>query len=57
MRNLHMSEVEISQKQQIDSNDQKPDGKSVTESLTGILKEDDLDARKAERLKEKYETT
>lgn len=57
MRNLHMSDVEISQKQQIDSNDQKPDGKSVTESLTGILKEDDLDARKAERLKEKYETT
>ena len=56
MRNLHMSEVEISQKQQIDSNDQKPDGKSVTESLTGILKEDDLDARKAKRLKEKYET-
>lgn len=51
-----MSEVEISQKQQIDSNDQKPDGKGVTESLTGILKEDDLDARKAERLKEKYET-
>ncbi len=45
MRNLHMSEVEISQKQQIDSNDQKPDGKSVTESLTGILKEDNLDAR------------
>lgn len=43
-----MSEVEISQKQ--------PDGKSVTESLTGILKEYDLDARKAERLKEKYET-
>ena len=40
-----MSEVEISQTQQIDSNDQKPDGKSVTESLTGILKEDDLDAR------------
>ena len=31
-------------------------GKSVTESLTGILKEDDLDARKAKRLKEKYET-
>lgn len=52
-----MSDVEISQKQQIDSNNQKPDGKSVTESLTGILKEDDLDARKAERLKEKYETT
>ena len=51
-----MSDVEISQKQQIDSNDQKPDGKSVTECLTGILKEDDLDARKAERLKEKYET-
>ena len=25
-------------------------------SLTGILKEDDLDARKAKRLKEKYET-
>ena len=44
-----MSDVEISQKQQIDSNDQKPDGKSVTESLTGILKEDDLDARKAKR--------
>lgn len=40
-----MSDVEISQKQQIDSNDQKPDGKSVTESLTGILKEDDLDTR------------
>lgn len=33
-----MREVEISQKQQIDSNDKKTDGKSVTESLTGILK-------------------
>ena len=31
-----MSDVEISQKQQIDSNDQKPDGKSVTESLRGF---------------------
>lgn len=55
MRNLRMSGVEISQKKQTDSNNQKLDGKSVTESLTGILKEDDLDARKAERLKEKYE--
>ena len=52
-----MSDVEISRKKQTDSNNQKPDGKSVTESLTVILKEDDLDARKAERLKEKYETT
>ena len=43
-------------KKQTDSNNQKLDGKSVTESLTGILKEDDLDARKAKRLKEKYET-
>lgn len=50
-----MSGVEISQKKQTGSNNQKLDGKSVTESLTGILKEDDLDARKAERLKEKYE--
>ena len=41
-----MSDVEISKKKQTDSNNQKPDGKSVTESLTGILKEDDLDARK-----------
>lgn len=46
-----MSDVEISQKQQIDSNDQKPDGKSVTESQWDS-EEDDLDARKAERLKE-----
>lgn len=51
-----MSDVDISQKKQTDSNDQKPDGKSVTESLTGILKEDDLDLRKAERQKVKYET-
>ena len=51
-----MSDVEISRKKQTDSNNQKPDGKSVTESLTGILKEDDLDARTAERLTEKYET-
>ena len=51
-----MSDLEISRNKQTDSNNQKPDGKSVTESLTGILKEDDLDARKAERLKEKYET-
>ena len=51
-----MSDVEIIRKKQTDSNNQKPDGKSVTESLTGILKEDDLDARKAKRLKEKYET-
>ena len=43
-----MSDVEISKKNQTDSNNQKPDGKSVTESLTGILKEDDFDARKAE---------
>ena len=56
MRNLRMSGVEISQKKQTDSNNQKLDGKSGTESLNGILKEDDLDARKAERLKEKYET-
>ena len=46
-----MSDVKISQKEQTDSNNQKPNGKSVTESLTGILKEDDLDARKAEGLK------
>lgn len=52
-----MSDVKISQKEQTDSNNQKPNGKSVTESLTGILKEDDPDARKAEGLKEKYETT
>jgi len=51
-----MSDVEISQKKQTDSNNQKLDRKGVTESLTGILKEDDLDARKAERLKEKYGT-
>ena len=57
MRNLRLSAVETSQKKQTDSNNQKLDGKSVTESLTGILKEDDLDARKAESLKEKYETT
>ena len=37
-----MSDVEISPKKQTDSNNQKPDGKSVTESLTGILKEDDI---------------
>ena len=49
MRNLRMSGVEISQKKQTDSNNQKLDGKSVAESLTGILKEDDLDARKVER--------
>ena len=57
MRNLRMSDVKISQKEQTASNNQKPNGKSVTESLTGILKEDDPDARKAEGLKEKYETT
>lgn len=57
MKNLRMSDAKISQKEQTDSNNQKPNGKSVTESLTGILKEDDLDARKAEGLKEKYETT
>ena len=51
-----MSDVEISPQKQTDSNNQKPDGKSVTESLTGILKEDNLDVRKAERLNEKYET-
>ena len=38
-----MSGVEISQKKQTDSNNQKLDGKSGTESLNGILKEDDLD--------------
>ena len=30
-----MSDVEISRKKQTDSNNQKPEGKSVTESLTG----------------------
>lgn len=52
-----MSEVKISQNEQTDNNNQKADEKSVTEALIGILSEDDLDARKAERLKEKYETT
>ena len=51
-----MSDVEISRKEQTDSNNQEADEKSVTESLIGILNEDDLDTRKAERLKEKYET-
>lgn len=52
-----MSDVEISQKKQTDSNNQEADERNITESLIGILNEDDLDARKAERLKEKYETT
>ena len=40
MRNLHMSEVEISQKQQIDSNDQKPDGKiSISHFILGLAEE------------------
>ena len=56
MSNLRMSDVEISQKKQTDSDNQKANEKSITESLIGILNEDDLDARKAERLKEKYET-
>ena len=56
MRNLRMSDVEISQKKQTDSDNQKAHEKSITESLIGILNEDDLDARKAERLKKKYET-
>ena len=51
-----MSDVKISRKEQSDSNNPEADEKSVTESLIGILNEDDLDARKAERLKEKYET-
>ena len=52
-----MSDMKIRQKQQTDSNNQGADEKSVTESLIGILSEDDLDVRKAKRLKEKYETT
>lgn len=38
MRNLHMSDMEISQKKQTDSNNQKPDGKSVTEYLDILRK-------------------
>ena len=51
-----MSDVEISQKKQTDSDNQKAHEKSITESLIGSLNEDDLDARKAEGLKKKYET-
>ncbi len=43
-----MSDVEISQKKQTDSDNQKAHEKSITESLIGILNEDDLDARKEE---------
>ena len=52
-----MSDMKISPQKQADGNNKEADVKSVTEFLTGILDEDDLDARKAERLKEKYETT
>lgn len=50
-----MSESKFSQKKQDDN--RATDKMSVTESLTGILKDENLEALKAERLKEKYGTT
>lgn len=35
---------------------QNPDERGITESLIGILKDENLDMLKAERLEEKYKT-
>ena len=50
-----MNDSNVSQKKQ-DDNRATTDKMSVTESLTGILKDENLEALKAERIKEKYET-
>lgn len=50
-----MSESKLSQKKQDDN--RVTDKMSLTESLAGILKDENLEALKVERLKEKYGTT
>ena len=50
-----MNDSNFSQKKYDDNRD-TTDKMSVTESLTGILKDENLEALKAEIIKEKYET-
>ena len=50
-----MNDSNISQKKHDDNRD-TTDKMNVTESLTGILKDENLETLKAERIKEKYET-
>lgn len=51
-----MSDSKFSHKKQDNDDNCDTDKMSVTESLTGILKDENLEALKAERIKEKYET-
>lgn len=51
-----MSDSKFSHKKQDNDDNCDTDKMSVTELLTGILKDENLEALKAERIKEKYET-
>lgn len=51
-----MSDSKFSHKKPDNDDNLDTDKMSVTESLTGILKDENLEALKAERIKEKYET-
>ena len=51
-----MSDSKFSHKKPDNDDNRDTDKMSITESLTGILKDENLEALKAERIKEKYET-
>lgn len=51
-----MSESKFSQKKHDNDDNRDTDKMSVTELLTGVLKDENLEALKAEKMKEKYET-
>ena len=56
MKRMRMSDLKFSRKKQDNDDNRDTDKMSITESLTGILKDENLEALKAERIKEKYET-
>lgn len=56
MKRMRMSDLKFSRKKQDNDDNRDTEKMSVTESLTGILKDENLEALKAERIKEKYET-
>jgi len=57
MKRMRMNDANFGPKKQDgNANRGTTDKMSVTESLTGILKDENLEALKAERIKEKYET-
>lgn len=56
MKRMRMSDLKFSHKKQDNDDNRDTDKMSVTESLAGILKDENLEALKAARIKEKYET-